>query len=672
MSLLMDALKKADEAKKINQETTTPPFDKTSDLSIENLEKKQNFVETTDNHVRKDTQPYFNQIAESSSTTDSLSIDWNDDLLDEFKKVDIQQETTVSDSNQIGDFSSDDLTLEEYSSPFKNDDTKIESTAHKWDDEFLPQFQSDEDESEISSPIVDDKDESEIFSPIVDDKDESEISLPMTDNKNINSINWNKESLTDDLKNNKDKPTQITHNESNESNVALDSFTPVANESNNESNSESNNTLDSFSQKAIVPFSKQTQNFSFVKDTKLDEPHTEKFKVNLTQQTKDEKHLPLEKITKNTPHPADAQRVFAAAANAGHSSKRMLWLSGILGVLVVAMAIGYYYLSQLEGSSLNFQTRKPLMTTTSTKQSISNIFEETISQPSSTSNQSSFASIKGGDEKAENEQEATENSVSKQSAEPTQEPEKMANSSIQPKRSDSLGKPLEGKKSTTQTKQAMSTSPKIRTSHKKVISPIYNELSKGYNAFQRGDDKVAERAYANALRQDKNNRDALLGLAALALRNNEVYQAQQYYQRILRAYPQDTYAQAGLINTLDNRSPANESQLKLLLDKTPKSAYLNFSLGNLYASQKRWAQAQQAYFNALQYDNKQADYAYNLAVSLDYLNQPHLALSYYQRALQLVKNKPVNFDVTAVQQRIKTLIDHTGTSALAELSAQNF
>ena len=53
--------------------------------------------------------------------------------------------------------------------------------------------------------------------------------------------------------------------------------------------------------------------------------------------------------------------------------------------------------------------------------------------------------------------------------------------------------------------------------------------------------------------------------------------------------------------------------LKQLIAREP-SAYLYFTLGNIYADQNRWPDAQQAYFQAhhLQPDNP--DYAYNLAV----------------------------------------------------------
>ncbi len=54
----------------------------------------------------------------------------------------------------------------------------------------------------------------------------------------------------------------------------------------------------------------------------------------------------------------------------------------------------------------------------------------------------------------------------------------------------------------------------------------------------------------------------------------------------------------------------------------PQSAALHFTLGNLYASQSRWGEAQAEYFECYRLDPSSADFAYNLAVSLDHLGQP--------------------------------------------------
>jgi len=178
-------------------------------------------------------------------------------------------------------------------------------------------------------------------------------------------------------------------------------------------------------------------------------------------------------------------------------------------------------------------------------------------------------------------------------------------------------------------------------------------LSKAYAAFQRGDDASAKTAYTDVLRQDVKNRDALLGLAAIALRGNDFQQAQQFYQKVLLYYPQDKVAQVGLVAAQGNRGDQKtESHLKFLLSQSPNSAYIHFSLANFYAQQGRWTEAQQAYFKAFEYDSQRADYAYNLAVSLEHIQQQKTALHYYQLALQLAQFQSINFDMKMAEQRI--------------------
>ena len=91
----------------------------------------------------------------------------------------------------------------------------------------------------------------------------------------------------------------------------------------------------------------------------------------------------------------------------------------------------------------------------------------------------------------------------------------------------------------------------------------------------------------------------------------------------------------------------------------PDSPVLYFALGNLYAQQSRWSEAQQAYFRAYAGDPDNADFLFNLAVSLDHLHQNKLAAQYYQMALKTAETnaatRPVSFDRIQVRARIAEL-----------------
>jgi uncharacterized protein HemY len=90
-----------------------------------------------------------------------------------------------------------------------------------------------------------------------------------------------------------------------------------------------------------------------------------------------------------------------------------------------------------------------------------------------------------------------------------------------------------------------------------------------------------------------------------------------------------------------------------MLAKNPNDANLHVALGNLYAEQNQWPAAQQAYFDAYSL-NGSADNAFNLAVSLDQMGKPKLALPYYQRALAQASSTS-GIDKAALEARIAAI-----------------
>ena len=181
-------------------------------------------------------------------------------------------------------------------------------------------------------------------------------------------------------------------------------------------------------------------------------------------------------------------------------------------------------------------------------------------------------------------------------------------------------------------------------------------VARGFESYQRGDLAGAREAYLAALQADPLNRDALLGLAAIDIRMRNYDAAETRYARLLELDPKDVHAVSGLMSLRSAIDPdQSESRLKTLIAATPDAALLHFALGNLYAQQSRWSEAQAAFFRAYSGDIQNADFAFNLAVSLDQLRQKTSALQYYQRAFALAGDRPVGFDPTQVQVRIQEL-----------------
>ncbi|MDQ1816788.1 tetratricopeptide repeat protein [Massilia sp. CCM 9210] len=191
-----------------------------------------------------------------------------------------------------------------------------------------------------------------------------------------------------------------------------------------------------------------------------------------------------------------------------------------------------------------------------------------------------------------------------------------------------------------------------RVSKPEQINP---SLQNGFTAYNNGDLPAARQSYQTVLRQDANNRDALLGMAALAARDNQAEQAASIYARLLELDPNDNDALAGLTSVRQGDPAQSEGRLRRVVERNPESGPLLFALGNLYARQGRWPEAQQHYFRAYSASPSNADYAFNLAIGLDRLNQGKLALTYYQRAVELAQRGAVNFDRAAAATRAREL-----------------
>ncbi|MCH8244345.1 tetratricopeptide repeat protein, partial [Patescibacteria group bacterium] len=181
-------------------------------------------------------------------------------------------------------------------------------------------------------------------------------------------------------------------------------------------------------------------------------------------------------------------------------------------------------------------------------------------------------------------------------------------------------------------------------------------IGEAFLAYKAGDFTSARSKYRQVLENFPDNRDALLGLAAIALNGGDVEQAFMVYSRLLKNNPLDKLARAALINLRSGPDlVGEESAIKLMIRDNPADAFLYFALGNIYAAQSRWAQAQQAFFDAYRYNSSNPAYALNLAVSLDQAGQPETALDYYNVALKLADKGSANFDIANVMVRIQTL-----------------
>jgi len=193
----------------------------------------------------------------------------------------------------------------------------------------------------------------------------------------------------------------------------------------------------------------------------------------------------------------------------------------------------------------------------------------------------------------------------------------------------------------------------IKISRSKSVDKDSVLVSRAYEEYLAGDFDSAEKNYLLVLNNLPGNRDALLGLAALSLRKGDIRQAYIHYLEVLRLYPGDSVAEAALINFTDNEgSSRSESILKTFLQSEPDNSFLHYSLARIFAAQTRWPEAQVSFFDAHRIESSNADYAFNLAVSLEHIGQRQSAINYYNVALDLVDNPAASFATSGFDRAV--------------------
>jgi hypothetical protein len=208
--------------------------------------------------------------------------------------------------------------------------------------------------------------------------------------------------------------------------------------------------------------------------------------------------------------------------------------------------------------------------------------------------------------------------------------------------------------------QQISTPKKARDDAPDMLN---NQLQQAYQAFQNNDLSQAQQRYQHIIEHAPYNRDALLGLAAIAVAQKKNNEAMRYYLQLLQIDAQDDVAHSGVLSLSDMGSgPEVETELTAFAQRYPASSAMNFFLGTFYANHQQWPKAQRYFFKAYSLDNQNAHYAYNLAVSLDQIKQIAAALQYYQQALLLAAHQPLQFSLDDVRKRRDQL-----QSALPEL-----
>ena len=206
-------------------------------------------------------------------------------------------------------------------------------------------------------------------------------------------------------------------------------------------------------------------------------------------------------------------------------------------------------------------------------------------------------------------------------------------------------------------KDKKTASPILSIERTSKADPVGEKLNDAWLAYEDAHYIEAKQLYKDVLDIEGSNRDALLGLGAIAVIEKDRTTAREVYLSLLNLDPRDPIATAAIASLHSDGSSlaADEEYLLSMLKKNPDAAHLNFALGNVYAQSNKWTVAQRYYFNAWQHDGENADYIFNLAVSMDQLSKQQQAIDLYEDSLLKAANKQVSFSREAVQKRINEL-----------------
>lgn len=153
----------------------------------------------------------------------------------------------------------------------------------------------------------------------------------------------------------------------------------------------------------------------------------------------------------------------------------------------------------------------------------------------------------------------------------------------------------------------------------------------------------------------------VLQQAEAAGQRGDMVAARAAYQRHLAAHPSDGVALQGLARLVmqevagGGARQAAIAELQGLQQRQPQLGELYYALGHVYAADGQWSLARAEFQHALALEPLEPDYLYNLAVSLDQLQQPQPALQFYRLAQAAARERSASFDQAQLTARLAAL-----------------
>lgn len=179
---------------------------------------------------------------------------------------------------------------------------------------------------------------------------------------------------------------------------------------------------------------------------------------------------------------------------------------------------------------------------------------------------------------------------------------------------------------------------------------------KAFDAINIGQYEIAVELYKDALKQNKDDVYAKLGLATAYQYLGEYIQAKPLYIEVMEVYPTDQQVMANLLAIISNETPYEAVYLlSSIADRNLTSPLIQAQTSIAYSRIQNYSKAIEYIKRAIELDSNNLEYQYNLAVLYDLNKNYPEAKNLYKGLLASSKIDSFNLPVKDIRNRLNVL-----------------
>ncbi len=188
-----------------------------------------------------------------------------------------------------------------------------------------------------------------------------------------------------------------------------------------------------------------------------------------------------------------------------------------------------------------------------------------------------------------------------------------------------------------------------------VDANVIQMAENAYLANKLGHIEAATTLYENILRLDRNNQDALFGLASILHQSGVMLEAKKIYIKILSANPANELALNNFLSLLGEEDSFEVTILELqkLEAINHHMAIIPAQIAMIYLKQQNMQMAMEYLYKAHSLDPDNSSYKYNLAILLDQNDKTTEAIKFYKSLIKdYQNNQSMPYSVEMIKNRL--------------------